>query len=160
MVGRAREQDPKRDAPSVEDQATPLPEPTAPLADPGLQVSASRVRCPYCHDACDEQTSQEWVACASCLARHHEGCWAEEAACATCGHTRHLVKPEDRVRVVERVDEPDDLRGAAGWLALLLVVLVGAGAGIGYWIAGGVGAGIGAVVGLVLVVKLVAFLVV
>lgn len=44
--------------------------------------SPSLATCPYCHDDVQELTG---TACAQCLARHHEECWAAHAACSSCG---------------------------------------------------------------------------
>jgi hypothetical protein len=61
------------------------------------------VRCPFCHDAL-APASDDWVACAGCLARHHPACWRESGACGTCGWQRSLAPaPEEPVaRVLPR----------------------------------------------------------
>ena len=41
------------------------------------------LRCPYCHDDLTA-ASDPWVACATCLARHHHSCWSESDGCASC----------------------------------------------------------------------------
>jgi hypothetical protein len=56
-----------------------------------VNVSNSLVRCPYCHDDIAPD-SPGWVACQSCLARHHDPCWREAGnRCGTCGASRELV---------------------------------------------------------------------
>jgi len=47
-------------------------------------------RCPYCHDAVVVSAS-DWSSCRGCQARHHEACWDEAGACASCGGTARLV---------------------------------------------------------------------
>jgi hypothetical protein len=55
-----------------------------------ITVSRSATRCPYCHEDV-VVAARDWVACRSCLARHHESCWAERAACSTCSEREALV---------------------------------------------------------------------
>jgi hypothetical protein len=69
-----------------------------------VRVSASR--CPYCHDDVGPEGS---CACQSCLARHHDGCWAERGACSACGAVERLV-PEPRVPSVDVTFDPDIAR--------------------------------------------------
>ena len=52
-------------------------------------VELSPTRCPFCH-AGVETTSEAWVACATCLARHHTECWDDGGACAACGREGRL----------------------------------------------------------------------
>lgn len=70
----------------------PRPEP-APEPAPRDDVVVSASRCPFCHEAVKER---EWVACAACLARHHEGCWTESGRCATCRYETKLRPDETR----------------------------------------------------------------
>src|ERR1700691_3205681 len=42
-----------------------------------------RARCPFCHSEISVE-SDDWVACKSCLARHHRECWLEASACSVC----------------------------------------------------------------------------
>lgn len=48
------------------------------------------LRCPFCHDDLPEE-APDWVACRSCLARHHSGCWTELGRCSACGNNRGLT---------------------------------------------------------------------
>ena len=45
-----------------------------------------------CHDDVSQE-SEDWVACSSCLARHHTACWQEGASCSSCGEAQVLAKP-------------------------------------------------------------------
>ncbi len=54
-----------------------------------IRVSGAPVRCPFCHADVDHE-SDAWVACVSCLARHHGACWQEGNGCASCGHAVSL----------------------------------------------------------------------
>jgi tetratricopeptide (TPR) repeat protein len=57
--------------------------PPAPAPRDDVRVPSSLVRCPYCHE--DVHVERDvWVACKSCLARHHATCWREGGACASC----------------------------------------------------------------------------
>lgn len=49
-------------------------------------------RCPWCHDDVVVQEFR-WVACATCLARHHTGCWSDGQACASCGAPQFVRAP-------------------------------------------------------------------
>src|SRR5579871_4463817 len=52
-------------------------------------------RCPFCHaDIAIE--SEEWVACAACLARHHRECWEEAGACSSCGDEARVENTKPR----------------------------------------------------------------
>lgn len=55
-----------------------------PVARADVRVAASPVRCPYCHAEVGGP-ADSWVACAGCLARHHDECWSAHGQCATCG---------------------------------------------------------------------------
>jgi hypothetical protein len=60
-----------------------------------VRVTSSPVRCPFCHsDVAPEDT--DWVACKSCLARHHTGCWGEAGRCGTCQSTKFLPSAPGR----------------------------------------------------------------
>jgi hypothetical protein len=61
----------------------------------GPRVAAGALRCPFCRAAVDLAT-QEWVACESCLARHHATCWREHGSCSSCGSTRRLAPGRGR----------------------------------------------------------------
>ena len=94
-------------------------------ADPsaGVDVSARATptsRCPYCHEDAGQDPT-DVVACASCLARHHEGCWDEAAQCSSCGASERLV--------------PDGLRPPQSSVGLVMGV-VGAVAGVALTAAG------------------------
>jgi hypothetical protein len=56
---------------------------------------ASALRCPYCHDALDA-LAPNWIACGSCLARHHKRCWREHGACSSCGAVEALERSRER----------------------------------------------------------------
>jgi hypothetical protein len=34
--------------------------------------------------------SDDWLACESCQAPHHDVCWHEEGVCSKCGHADSL----------------------------------------------------------------------
>jgi hypothetical protein len=52
-----------------------------------VRVPGGPTRCAFCHDDVDPEAGG-WVACRTCLARHHLGCWGEAGACSICGkHT-------------------------------------------------------------------------
>ncbi len=55
-----------------------------------VEVERSPQRCPYCHDEVDSR-DEDWLACAGCLARHHEDCWRELGRCSSCGDDRSLA---------------------------------------------------------------------
>src|SRR4051812_43141728 len=50
---------------------------------PKIDLHQSPTRCPFCHEGI-ERTRERWVACAGCLARHHEECWNESGRCSSC----------------------------------------------------------------------------
>jgi len=50
-------------------------------------IRTSHGRCPYCHDKVE---LDDRVACAACLAAHHQACWSEHLRCATCAHEAAL----------------------------------------------------------------------
>lgn len=67
---------------------------TRPARDPprdDVRIDGSPVRCPFCHEGVDVATD-EWVACAGCLARHHGECWAEGTKCGACGGAESLAR--------------------------------------------------------------------
>jgi hypothetical protein len=55
-----------------------------------VEVEHSPQRCPYCHDEVDSR-DDGWLACAGCLARHHEDCWQELGRCSSCADDRSLA---------------------------------------------------------------------
>jgi hypothetical protein len=55
-----------------------------PAPEAEVRVEQSAVRCPFCHGGIEVQ-AEKWVACSSCLARHHAECATESHACASCG---------------------------------------------------------------------------
>ena len=67
------------------------PEPPEREPEPEIKLEASPVRCPFCHDGIDVG-GEAWVACAGCLARHHDACWGESGACGSCGHRERLTR--------------------------------------------------------------------
>ena len=69
----------------LEDEAPPRRKPT-------IVVRSNAISCPYCHETVDA-SKKNWVACSSCLARHHKACWRENKRCATCATRKHLVNP-------------------------------------------------------------------
>jgi hypothetical protein len=130
-----------------------------------LHVTGSAIRCPFCHDALAPEA--EWVACASCLARHHPGCWSEVGACSSCSARVHLVRPGDVARgaqglgrdvgerplVVGEGLDPGERRLVLG-LALSFLLVVGGGALIGALIGGVKGAIAGAAIGVAILVSI------
>jgi hypothetical protein len=83
----------------------PRPEPAREPA-PRDDITVGANRCPFCHE---QVQAKEWVACAACLARHHEACWAESGRCATCRYETKL--------------RPDEKRASAGpWIVALFVI--------------------------------------
>ncbi|MCA8922906.1 MAG: hypothetical protein KDD82_13915 [Planctomycetes bacterium] len=79
MKSKPRPEDP-RPHKDPQPQTTPAP---APRED--VHVAANR--CPFCHDGV---TPRESVVCKTCLARHHEACWGESGACASCQGSERL----------------------------------------------------------------------
>lgn len=73
-----------------------LPRPLEALPPERLELrpAAPRpaTRCPWCHDDVVVQEFR-WVACATCLARHHTGCWSDGQACASCGAPQFVRAP-------------------------------------------------------------------
>jgi hypothetical protein len=63
-----------------------------PDAAPRVRGLPTSGRCPYCHDAVDTAAG---VACAGCLARHHEECWDEHKQCASCAGTSRFTGIEE-----------------------------------------------------------------
>lgn len=90
------------------ERAQPRP-PEEPL-DLGVEVAVNR--CPYCH--ADVTVAEDpWVACKSCLARHHVPCWDELARCGSCGES---------VAISEKT-ESETRRSSPRLVPLLLAVL-------------------------------------
>lgn len=50
-------------------------------------------RCPFCHVDLQVE-SERWVACARCLARHHDSCWDEGGQCGSCASPDRLAPVE------------------------------------------------------------------
>lgn len=59
-----------------------------------VRVEGSPVRCPFCHEGVRVEDG-DWVACASCLARHHGECWGEGGRCGACGGGERLTPASD-----------------------------------------------------------------
>lgn len=74
--------------------APPVPSAPAPLprVEPAPRPSPQG-RCPFCHDDVDARAA---VACALCLARHHEPCWDEAGACGACRSTARYGRLEEK----------------------------------------------------------------
>jgi hypothetical protein len=94
-------------------------EPAPPREAPRTRDDVAVHRCPFCHDTI-RIDDEAWVACARCLARHHDGCFAEGARCGACGHEATLVRPappasRSRVGLI--------VVGFVGAIVLALVVL-------------------------------------
>lgn len=49
------------------------------------KYQATPQRCPFCHEQVQVEQDR-WIACAQCLARHHEACWQEAPVCGACSH--------------------------------------------------------------------------
>ncbi|MBI3724999.1 hypothetical protein HY251_13750 [bacterium] len=93
-------------------EATELPPEAPPRED--VRVLSSAIRCPYCHSDVSPETA-DWVACKSCLARHHVACWGENGTCSTCGHAKFLpATPSSRRAKSSR----------SAWVVTLGVVMV------------------------------------
>src|SRR5262249_18525863 len=58
-----------------------------------IDVGQSPTRCPYCHEGLDPE-SEEWRACASCLACHHVACWKELGRCGACACEEALERAD------------------------------------------------------------------
>lgn len=83
-------------------------------------------RCPWCHD--DVVVHEfRWVACATCLARHHAGCWSDGQACASCGAPQFVRAPRvgEATLLLRGRASPEPARGP--WWPVLLSALVVAG---------------------------------
>jgi hypothetical protein len=74
-------------------------------------------RCPFCHDDV-RADGGGWVACAACLARHHEACWAEGGRCATCRH-EVVLRSERKAPKASRAAAVTSALVAAGLAAVL-----------------------------------------
>ncbi|MCO5167377.1 MAG: hypothetical protein M9894_13590 [Planctomycetes bacterium] len=72
------------------------PGPPAPAERGDIVVQQSR--CPFCHEGLTADAAG-WVACAACLARHHEPCWGEASRCAACGGAERLRREARRARL-------------------------------------------------------------
>ena len=53
-------------------------------------VRVATNRCPFCHESVEKE-GDAWVACRSCQARHHRGCWDEAENCSSCGSNERSV---------------------------------------------------------------------
>lgn len=71
--------------------------------------SSGALRCAWCHDALAGRRRADEQGCAGCGALHHDACWTEAGACATCGAGRERV---ERSPPVER-SSPIELVGVA-----------------------------------------------
>jgi hypothetical protein len=89
-----------------------------------VSVAGSLARCPYCHDEVAPGAG-EWVACESCLARHHEACWNESGRCATCKGTRFLARA-DRSSRTSRKGHNRVLHAILGYLTLGMFPVIAA----------------------------------
>ncbi|MBX3469109.1 MAG: hypothetical protein KF878_19735 [Planctomycetes bacterium] len=69
-------------------------------------------RCPFCRAALRVLGDARWVACRSCLTRHHTPCWSEGGGCAVCRDTTALA-----------FEEPPAARSPA--LLVLVLLLLG-----------------------------------
>lgn len=88
-------------------------------------VHVASNRCPFCHEHVEIETD-EWVSCRSCQARHHEACWTESGACASCGTQVFLSEP----REAPPRGRPTSVT-VIGWAAMILsafTILSGGGA--------------------------------
>lgn len=117
MVEGTREVERREDGPRPDEIGTG-PEGAAPEA-PSRESAPGKVlpvvaRCPYCHESV-RADSPDWVACAGCLAKHHEGCWNEHGACASC---------QGREALGRRKGERGHRKLAVALLAVLLPLLV------------------------------------
>lgn len=82
-------------------------------------------RCPFCREDVRLEAGA-WLACALCLARHHQGCWRELGRCASCGDGAHLAP----VEAVERIPGALGLAARALDLVHRLVGIAIGGAGV------------------------------
>lgn len=99
-----------------------------------VQLPNSPTRCPYCHD---DLAHDPWLACASCLARHHPDCWQTHDACASCGASDHLVAPDAATGVRAAPSTGDGGITTAALVVLGALALAGA---FGFWLYGKLGA--------------------
>jgi hypothetical protein len=83
-------------------------------------------RCPYCHDACDDDDAI--AVCRQCLARHHADCWRAASACGACRGERVLLEwpsaalsAREYARAIER--EPVWARRPVGAFMLLMTAV-------------------------------------
>lgn len=56
------------------------------------RATGSLDQCPFCHDQVEPI---DGVACATCLARHHDECWDSHGACSACNSTLRYGAPEE-----------------------------------------------------------------
>lgn len=116
--------------------------------DVRVRVERSPNRCPYCHD--DVRLEDDaWLACATCLARHHADCWADPGGagrCSGCGGDAALEPPPARRRprlrvaprggavadgtVGTRLEEEEPVYGGGPWVFAKLLVALGVGAAV------------------------------
>jgi len=95
-----------------------------------IEVERSPNRCPYCHDEV-LSSEDDWLACADCLARHHDECWRELGRCSSCAGERSLalgapsavgsvttVKPKRRKARFTRATR-EKIHNAIWWLGVL-----------------------------------------
>ena len=100
-----------------------------------VEVERSPQRCPYCHGEVDSR-EEDWLACAGCLARHHEDCWRELGRCSWCVDDRSLalgahasagsvttVRPTRRQARFTRATR-EKIRNAVYWLSWVAVCVV------------------------------------
>ncbi len=87
-------------------------------------------KCPFCHEPLEFQ-HVAWVACAGCLARHHQSCWTESPRCAACGDPRALTLPPPRPKARGRLVR---LAAGAGRLAASALVVLGPAAASTVWL--------------------------
>ena len=92
---------------------------TGAASEVGVRLGASPLRCPFCH-ASIRPVAEDWVACRSCLARHHAGCWHECGKCANCASSERLV-----TRAAPRTDAAPRRSGASP--IVLAAVFLGGG---------------------------------
>lgn len=82
-----------------------------------VRVDGSPVRCPFCHEGVDVAT-EEWVACAGCLARHHGDCWGEGGRCGACKGTEALKRDAPVASAPPAPAPPDTSARGAGFTRL------------------------------------------
>ncbi|MCO5172184.1 MAG: hypothetical protein M9894_38295 [Planctomycetes bacterium] len=55
-------------------------------------------RCPFCRAGLRVLGDARWVACRSCLTRHHTPCWSEGGGCSVCRDATALAFEEPAAR--------------------------------------------------------------